>query len=212
MARRTPRTIAERGITLPEALMPFVHTKGGQPYRSVKPDAYTATAELAELTELGLARVENKLIVADAPADASHRAWIVDVTTHIAAAPVIAKDWLNRRHALAVQQQAAVEQGLLKPGRGRFLGFGYDRFDVPRGLREDLLDDVLGTPEDPRSQALAHILVKSGLHQRRDLDGQHRRALTTLSMAAAERPMPNSAMSTTDMAIMSTIITSVLND
>ncbi|MDT9593116.1 GPP34 family phosphoprotein [Nocardioides zeae] len=217
MTRSTSaRTLADLGLTLPEALMPFLHTDGGQPYRSAKPDALAAAAELSELAARGAVRLEDDHVAADAPTDGgpgeSARAWIGDVTAELARGPVKVRTWLRGRDALAVQQAAAVERGLMTEGRGRLLGFGYDRHDVEPGVRERLLATVLATPEDPRSQALASILARSHLHRRHGITTEERRELTAIAKKAADGPFPEPTMSALDLALVTVVYTSTISE
>lgn len=211
----TSSTLTDLGLTLPEALMPFLHTDGGQPYRSVKPDALAAAAELTELVALGLVRIDDARVVgtgAPLAEVAGARPWMSDVLADLRA-PVKVRSWLRSHDALATQQAAAVERGLLTPGRGRLLGVvGYDRHDVAPGVRERLLVDVLETPDDTRSQALARLLVKSGLHRRHGITTDQRRRLGEIAERAAQGPLPEPTMSALDLALVSVVYTTTISE
>src|SRR5699024_202950 len=191
-------------LTLPEALMAFLHADNGRPFETARPQSLTAAAELAELVAEGHVHLDDKQVIVDAPA-ASDRPWVGELTSALASHSVGVRSWIKqRREALAVQQAAAVAAGVLTHDRGKFLGiFGYDRHRVDTAVKQALVN-ALCSPEsasNPRLPALARLLVKARLHQRNGLDGDQQDRLQELAAQAEQTPVPHEAIRAVDIVV-----------
>ncbi|SDP74746.1 Golgi phosphoprotein 3 (GPP34) [Actinopolyspora xinjiangensis] len=199
-------------LTLPEALMAFLHADNGRPFETARPQALTATAELAELVVAGHAHIEDERVIVDAPA-VGERDWVTEVTSALAGHPVGVASWIKqRREALAVQQNAAATAGVLNYDRGKLLGlFGYDRHEVDPEVKQALTDALCGpdAESDPRLPALARLLVKARLHSRHEFDSGQRARLQELAERAERTPVPRTATRVIDVAVGYAIYTSI---
>lgn len=191
-------------LTLPEALMAFLHADNGRPFETARPQSLTAAAELAELVAAGHVHLDDEQVVVNAPA-AGDRPWMSKLTGELASQSVGVRAWIKkRREALAVQQAAAVTAGVLTHERGRFLGmFGYDRHQVDSAVKQALIDALCGpdAATDPRLPALARLLVKARLHLRHGLSSGQRSKLQELAEQAEQTPVPPEAIRAVDIAV-----------
>lgn len=203
-------TVSGGALTVPEALMPFLHNHDGQAFQTVRPQGLTACAEITELALRGGAELGDGRVRATAQSDPD-RAWVAEVSGALRESTPV-KAWVRkRRGALDVQRDEAVRRGLLVPGRGRLAGLiPYPRHDVPEGLVEELADDLVGARDDPRAQAVARLVVRSRLHRRHDLPAATTRDLEALSEAAGDLPHP--ALDSIDVAIGITVLTAVTGE
>ncbi|WP_122818064.1 GPP34 family phosphoprotein [Nocardioides pantholopis] len=204
-------------LTLPEALMAFLHNKDGQAYQSARPDALTAAAELGELALAGHVHLEGDRFSAVSPApSAPGRAWMAELTAALPPQPVPIRDWIRkRRTALATQQVEALAQGVLTKDRAKLFGvFGYDRHRVDPALRAALLAELDGPAARsvPRAQALARLLTSSALHRHLDLDDTRRHRLEQLAEDRSDTPLPGPLFTAMDVAIASAVAPSVLGE
>ncbi|WP_222192524.1 GPP34 family phosphoprotein [Modestobacter italicus] len=205
-------------LTVPEALMAFLHADNGRPYETAKPGALTAAAEVAELIAGGHARVtgpDGDQLVVDGPA-ASDRAWIRELTTQLAGRATDIATWVKRRDgALDTQQAEAAARGVLVQDRKRLAGLiPYSTNTVDPAVRQALLEHLTGpgAEADPRAAVLARLLVKSRLHLRGGLGRAERTALEQLSeRAPASTPAP-AAMSAVDIAMVTVVYTTVISE
>ncbi|MGY2130277.1 GPP34 family phosphoprotein [Blastococcus sp. SYSU DS0617] len=211
-------SVPARELTLPEALMAFLHARNGRPYESVKPDRLTAAAEVAELLTVGLARLEgddSRRLVVDARAS-SDRHWVSAVTAELAGQPTDVATWIKRRNdALSTQQAEAAARGVLVAGRKRLLGlFPYDTHTVDPAVRRQLIDHLTGpqADADPRAHVLARLLVASGLHRRNGLSRGERARLGSLSEHAPSTTPAPAALDAVDLAMVTVLYTTVISD
>lgn len=209
MTTSTTPLVSSGALSVPEALMPFLHNGDGQAFQSVRPQALTACAEIAELVVRDLVRVDDDRVVVtdrgEVPSDAP--GWATEVTAQLCERGATVKQWLRRRRAaLEVQREEAVTRGLLVPGRGRLLGLvPYPRHDVPEGAVPALAHDLAGAAATTeRGRALARLVVRSGLYKRHGLDTALREALEAVSEQAGEVPHP--ALDAIDVAIGITVL------
>lgn len=199
--------VSSGALTVPEALMPFLHNGDGQAYQSVRPQGLAACAEIAELVVRGHLRIDEKHLELVTPATDPERAWVAEVTEQLAGQRPSVATWLRRRRAaLEVQREEAVARGLLTPGRGRLLGLvPYPRHDVPAGTVAALARDLVGAArDDERGRALARLVVRSRLHRRHDLDTALCESLEEVSQQAGDVPHP--ALDAIDVAIGVTVL------
>ncbi|MGY2067053.1 GPP34 family phosphoprotein [Blastococcus sp. SYSU DS0619] len=205
-------------LTVPEALMAFLHAGNGRPYESTGPGELTAAAELGELLTAGHARLGGEAgdrLIVDAPAS-SDREWIHEVTAELAGAPTDVAAWIKRRRgALPTQQAAAAARGVLVQGRERLIGlFPYETNTVDPAVRQQLVDHLTGprADTDARALVLARLLVKSRLHQRGGLSRDERSGIEDLSgRAPGSTPVP-AAVSAVDLAMVTVLYTTVISD
>ncbi|GAA4670240.1 hypothetical protein [Nocardioides nanhaiensis] len=205
----TTPLVSSGALSVPEALMPFLHNGDGQAFQSARPQALTACAEIAELVVRGLVRLDDDRLVVTGQADAAagRPTWTTEVTRELTERGATVKQWVRRRRAaLEVQREEAVTRGLLVPGRGRLLGLvPYPRHDVPAGTVETLAHDLAGAAATTeRGRAVARLVVRSGLHRRHGLDTAVREALEAVSQQAGEVPHP--ALDAIDVAIGITVL------
>ncbi|MGY1855128.1 GPP34 family phosphoprotein [Modestobacter sp. SYSU DS0290] len=210
--------LAIRDLTLPEALMAFLHARNGRPYESVRPGALTAAAELAELLVLDHARIDDRdggRLVVDAPATGD-RTWIREVTAELVGHPTDVATWIKRREgALPTQQAEAAARGVLTQGRKRLAGlFPYSTNTVDRAVRQRLVDHLTGpgAETDPRAAVLARLLVRSRLHLRNGLTGDVRARLEEVAERAPSTTPAPAALSAVDLAMVTVVYTTVIND
>ena len=133
-------------LTLPEALMAFLHNKDGQVYQSARPKQLTAAAELGELALAGHVQFEDDKLVAGAPVEAGERPWMAEVVAGLPDKPIKVDAWLRKRSdSVKVQQEAALEHGVLSKDRAKLAGvLGYDRHLVDEAVRDGLLAELDG--------------------------------------------------------------------
>lgn len=203
-------------LTLPEALMAFLHNKDGQAYQSARPQALTAAAELGELVLEGHVLLdEDRLRVAPSPPPPS-RTWMSETTGALPPEPVAVDQWIRkRRTALKTQQTEAVAQGVLTKDRAKLFGlFGYGRHLPDAGLRSALLTELLAPDARsvPRAQALARLLVSSLLRHHLDLDDADRKRLESLAEDREDTPLPGALFTAMDVAIATAVVPSVMGE
>lgn len=207
-----------RELTLPEALMAFLHASNGRPYESVKPGPLTAAAEVAELLTVGVARLEGDAgrrlrVDARTPGD---RSWVSEVTAELSGHPTDLTAWIKRRNdALSTQQAEAAARGVLVAGRKRLLGlFPYGTHTVDPAVRRQLVEHLTGprADADPRAHVLARMLVSSGLHRRYRLSRDERARLERLSEHAPPTTPAPAALDAVDLAMATVLYATVISD
>lgn len=210
-------TLLKDDLTLPEALMAFLHNADGQPVQSARPPALSAAAELGELVLRGYVSIDDDQVSTAAAAPATARPWVADLLHDLSRQePVKVRTWVRkRRTALKVQQSAALDAGVLSKTRGKLFGlFGYDRLEPNEALRERILGE-LDSPEAaavPRAQALAKLLLTPALRRALRFDDARVERLTALVNAADGTPLPGPLFTTMDIAIASGVAVGVLGE
>lgn len=213
----THDALLETTLTVPEALMAFLHNKDGQLYQSAGPKQLTVAAELAELVlDERIDIDEDGTIRARENPEPAARAWITDVTKTLAEKPVKTDAWIRgRRDAVAVQQQEAAKRGVLQVDRAKLAGvIGYTRHLANETTRARLLAELDSDAalESPRARAVAKLLTTRGLLRVLRLDTEPAQRLAELARTSEGTPLPGPLFSTMDYAIATGVGLVILGD
>lgn len=195
-------------LTLPEALMAFLHNDEGQVYQSARPKQLTAAAELGEMLLQGqVGAADDTITVAPEP-DAPTRPWMTDAVADLGDTPVKIDTWIRRRRdSLTIQQEAAQEQGVLHHDRAKLAGLvGYERHMVDDALRQSILAELDGpaAQQAPRVAALAKLLTTPALARVQRFDKNRQERLTALA-SAAHTPVPGPLFTALDYGVATAI-------
>lgn len=203
-------------LTLPEALMAFLHNKDGQVYHSARPKQLTAAAELGELALAGHVTLEDEKLVTGTPVDAGERPWMTEVVEGLPDKPVTIDSWIRKRPgAVKVQQTAAVEQGVLTKDRAKLGGLvGYDRHMVDEATRDALLAE-LDAPDataSVRAKALAKLISTPGLVRIAGFEDSQVERWKALAESDEGTPLPGPLFTAMEYGIATAVAVTVLGD
>lgn len=203
-------------LTLPEALMAFLHNKDGQVYQSARPKQLTAAAELGELALAGHVQFEDDELVAGAPVEAGERPWMAEVVAGLPDKPIKVDAWLRKRSdSVKVQQEAALEHGVLSKDRAKLAGvLGYDRHLVDEAVRDGLLAelDAPDASSSVRAKALAKLLTTKGIARVLGFDADRVERLTALAESDEGTPVPGALFTAMDYGIATAVAVTVFGD
>lgn len=200
-------------LSLADALMLFLHNAQGQPIQGAQPKALTAAAELSELAHRGLLVVEDDRVRAVSPAPAGYPEWAAEAIKAAGDGRPV-KSWVTaRRGALAEHQESARRHGLVSRDRKRLFGLlPYGRVLPDATRRRQLVDDLLHDEADPRSRALASLVVRSGLIKRIDLSEAEKAGLRELAASDHSTRMPDPAIGAMEIAIGTAILGATIGE
>jgi hypothetical protein len=196
--------------------MAFLHNRDGQVYQSARPKQLTAAAELGELALTGYVGLDDDTIVVGRPVAAGERPWMAEAVAELPEKPVRIDAWIRKRHdSVTVQQQAALDRGVLEKDRAKLAGLiGYDRHLVNEGVREALLTelDAPDAASTARAAALAKLLLTPGVKRVLGFDSARLARLAALAESAGNTPLPGALFTAMDYAIASAVAPSVFGD